>query len=153
MGEWVLARPERLYPIPPGVPEERAVFAEPLAVVLRGLNKLKPWPEEVLVLGMGTIGLLAVRLLRALGYAGRLLAVAKYPHQAERAKAFGADGVYGSAKEALWRGPGATATSSLRAIGAGTRRWWRPREAAGASGRPSPSPGKGEGAPPGSAGA
>lgn len=100
-GEWVLARPERLYPIPPGVPEERAVFAEPLAVVLRGLNKLKPWPEEVLVLGMGTIGLLAVRLLRALGYAGRLLAVAKYPHQAERAKAFGADGVYGSAKEAL----------------------------------------------------
>ncbi len=100
-GEWVLARPERLYPIPQGVPEERAVFAEPLAVVLRGLKKLRPWPEEVLVLGMGTIGLLAVRLLRALGYAGRLLAVAKYPHQAEKAKAFGADGVYASAKEAL----------------------------------------------------
>ena len=100
-GEWVLARPERLYPIPPGVPEERAVFAEPLAVVLRGLGKLRPWPGEVLVLGMGTLGLLAVRLLRTLGYTGRLLAVAKYPHQAERAKAFGADGVYASAKEAL----------------------------------------------------
>ena len=70
-------------------------------MVLRGLGKLRPWPGEVLVLGMGTLGLLAVRLLRALGYTGRLLAVAKYPHQAERAKAFGADGVYASAKEAL----------------------------------------------------
>jgi len=102
-GEWVLARPERLYPIPPGVPEERAAFAEPLAVVLRGLKRFRPWPEEVLVLGMGTLGLLAVRLLRALGYTGRLLAVAKYAHQAERAKAFGADEVFPSAEEALGR--------------------------------------------------
>lgn len=100
-GEWVLARPERLYPIPPGVPEERAVLAEPLAVVLRGLNKLRPWPEEVLVLGMGAIGLLAVRLLRALGYTGKLLAVAKYPYQAKMAQAFGADQVFPSAQEAL----------------------------------------------------
>lgn len=100
-GEWVLARPERLYPIPKGVPEERAVLAEPLAVVLRGLQRLRPWPEEVLVLGMGTLGLLALRLLRALGYGGRLYAVAKYPHQAERARAFGADGVFLGAKEAL----------------------------------------------------
>ncbi|WP_018112063.1 zinc-dependent alcohol dehydrogenase [Thermus igniterrae] len=100
-GEWVLARPERLYPIPEGVPEARAVLAEPLAVVLRGLNKLRPWPEEVLVLGMGTIGLLAVRLLRALGYGGKVFAVAKYPHQAQWARAFGADAVFPSAKEAL----------------------------------------------------
>lgn len=100
-GEWVLARPERLYPIPGGVPETRAVLAEPLAVVLRGLNKLKPWPEEVLILGMGTIGLLAVRLLRALGYTGKLFAVARYPHQAKMAQAFGADQVFPSAKEAL----------------------------------------------------
>jgi len=100
-GEWVLARPERLHPIPDGVPEERAVLSEPLAVVLRGLKKLRPWPGEVLVLGMGTLGLLAVRLLRALGYGGKVLAVAKYPHQAERARAFGADAVYRSAREAL----------------------------------------------------
>ncbi|WP_038057497.1 zinc-dependent alcohol dehydrogenase [Thermus amyloliquefaciens] len=100
-GEWILARPERLYPIPEGVPEGRAVLAEPLAVVLRGLGKLHPWPEEILVLGMGTLGLLAVRLLRALGFSGKVHAVAKYPDQAERALAFGADRVYGSAKEAL----------------------------------------------------
>jgi threonine dehydrogenase-like Zn-dependent dehydrogenase len=100
-GEWVLARKERLYPIPQGVPDERAVLAEPLAVVLRGLGKSRPWPEEVLILGMGTIGLMAVRLLRALGYSGKVHAVAKYPHQAERARAFGAERVYGSAREAL----------------------------------------------------
>ncbi|WP_337845936.1 alcohol dehydrogenase catalytic domain-containing protein, partial [Thermus sp.] len=100
-GEWVLAREERLHPIPEGVPEERAVFAEPLAVVLRGLLRFRPWPEEVLILGMGTIGLLALRLLRTLGYGGKVYAVAKYPHQAERALAFGADRVFGGAKEAL----------------------------------------------------
>ncbi len=100
-GEWVLAREERLYPIPDGVPDERGVLAEPLAVVLRGLRKLGPWPEEVLVLGMGTIGLMAAHLLRALGFSGRVHAVAKYRHQGERARAFGADRVYGSAREAL----------------------------------------------------
>lgn len=100
-GEWILARPERLYPIPAHVPEERAVLAEPLAVVVRGLKKLKPWPKEVLILGMGTLGLLALKALRALGFSGKVYAMAKYPHQAERALAFGADGVYGSAKEAL----------------------------------------------------
>ncbi|WP_135256585.1 zinc-dependent alcohol dehydrogenase [Thermus caldilimi] len=100
-GEWVLVRPERLYPIPEGVPEERAVLAEPLAVVVRGLKKLKPWPDEILVLGMGTLGLSALKALRALGFSGKAYAVAKYPRQAERALVFGADRVYGSAKEAL----------------------------------------------------
>ncbi|AFV76116.1 theronine dehydrogenase-like Zn-dependent dehydrogenase [Thermus oshimai JL-2] len=100
-GEWTLAREERLYPIPEGVPDERAVLAEPLAVVLRGLRRFQPWPEEVLILGMGTIGLLTLRLLRALGYGGRVYAVAKHPHQAEKARAFGANRVFGSAREAL----------------------------------------------------
>ncbi|WP_243028202.1 zinc-dependent alcohol dehydrogenase [Thermus albus] len=100
-GEWVLARPERLYPIPDGVPEKRAVLTEPLAVVVRGLKRLRPWPEEVLILGMGTLGLLALRALRALGFTGKVYAVAKHPHQGERAKAFGAEAVFPSAKEAL----------------------------------------------------
>ncbi len=100
-GEWVLARPERLYPIPEGVPDERAVLAEPLAVVLRGLKKLSPFPREVLVVGVGTLGLLAVRLLRVLGFSGKIFAVARYSYQAERAKALGADEVYLSATEAL----------------------------------------------------
>ena len=92
-GEYTLARPERLFPVPDGVPDARAVLAEPLAVVLRGLGKLRPWPREVLIVGMGTIGLLAVRALRLLGYGGRIYALAKYPRQAELARAFGAEGV------------------------------------------------------------
>ncbi|TFU15664.1 zinc-dependent alcohol dehydrogenase [Thermus tengchongensis] len=100
-GEWILARPERLYPIPVHVPEERAVLAEPLAVVVRGLKKLKPWPKEVLILGMGTLGLLALQALRALGFSGKVYAVAKYPHQAAKAKAFGADALFSNAREAL----------------------------------------------------
>ena len=92
-GAYTLARPERLFPVPDGVPDARAVLAEPLAVVLRGLGKLRPWPREVLIVGMGTIGLLAVRALGLLGYGGKIYALAKYPHQAELARAFGAEGV------------------------------------------------------------
>jgi threonine dehydrogenase-like Zn-dependent dehydrogenase len=109
-GEYTLARPERLFPVPDGVPDERAVLAEPLAVVLRGLKKLRPWPGEVLVVGMGTIGLLAVRGLRLLGYGGRILALAKYPHQAELARAFGADEVVrGPTRGRVYRAYGFTA--------------------------------------------
>ena len=101
--EWVYARPERLYEIPAGVPDARAVFAEPLAVVLRGLRRAfaKEFPSEVLVIGAGTIGLLTVRLLRELGFSGRLDVVARYPLQAELARFLGASGVYKSAEEAL----------------------------------------------------
>jgi threonine dehydrogenase-like Zn-dependent dehydrogenase len=100
-GEWVLARPERLYLIPAGVPDERAVLSEPVAVVLRGLKKLIPFPGEVVIVGLGTLGLLAVRLLRVLGFSGKIFVVAKYSYQVERAKAFGADEVFRSAQEAL----------------------------------------------------
>ncbi len=102
-GEYVWARPERLVEVPPAVPDARAVLAEPLAVVLRGIRRDFPrgFPEAVLVVGAGTIGLLAVRLLRELGFSGRLDVVARRPIQAELARALGASGVYRRAAEAL----------------------------------------------------
>jgi threonine dehydrogenase-like Zn-dependent dehydrogenase len=45
----------------------------------------------VLVLGCGTMGLLTMAALRALGHRGRILAAAKYPHQQELARKLGAD--------------------------------------------------------------
>ncbi len=105
--EYVLARPQRLVEIPAGVPDARAVLAEPLAVVLRGLRRAfaggagYAFPPAILVIGAGTIGLLTVRLLRALGFGGRLDVVARRRIQSELAGAFGASGVYPSAAEAL----------------------------------------------------
>ena len=102
-GEYVWARPERLVEVPSSVPDRRAVLAEPLAVVLRGIRRafFQGFPEAVLVIGAGTIGLLAVRLLRELGFSGRIDVVARRPVQAELARALGASGVYPSAGEAL----------------------------------------------------
>lgn len=105
-GEAVVARPERLHPIPEGVPDARAVLAEPVAVVLRGLRRAflherhGAIPSPLLVLGAGTLGLIAVRLLRTLGYAGELHVAARHPLQAELARALGADRVHPSATAA-----------------------------------------------------
>ncbi len=49
--------------------------------------------STVLVVGCGAIGLLVIAAMRALGCKARIIAVAKYPHQAEHARKFGADEV------------------------------------------------------------
>ncbi|MGH7550188.1 MAG: zinc-binding dehydrogenase, partial [Gemmatimonadota bacterium] len=46
-----------------------------------------------LVIGCGSIGLLTIAALRASGFEGRVVAVAKYPHQAGAARELGADDV------------------------------------------------------------
>jgi threonine dehydrogenase-like Zn-dependent dehydrogenase len=99
--EALLAHPERLHPVPDGVPDERAVLAEPLAVALRGLAlAFDGWPAKILIIGMGTIGLLAVRALRLQGYSGEIHAAARYASQAEAARAMGADHIHASTEEA-----------------------------------------------------
>ncbi len=102
-GEYLLARPERLVEVPAAVPDARAVLAEPLAVVLRGVRRAFPrgFPEAVLVIGAGTIGLLSVRLLRELGFSGRLDVVARHPRQAELARELGASAVFPSTEAAF----------------------------------------------------
>lgn len=105
-GSWIVARPKRLFPVPAEVPDERAVLTEPLAVVLRGLRRAferdrgYAFPATVLVIGAGTLGLLAVRLLRELGFTGELHVAARHPLQAELARALGASRVHPSATAA-----------------------------------------------------
>jgi len=106
-GGWIVARPERLHPVPDGVPDRRAVLAEPLAVALRGLRRAfgandgPRFPGSLLVIGAGAIGLLSLALLRALGFAGRLDVVARHPRQAELARRLGASNVYAATGDAL----------------------------------------------------
>jgi threonine dehydrogenase-like Zn-dependent dehydrogenase len=120
-GGWaqrMVAHRERIFPIAEGVPDERAVLTEPAAVVLHGLrqawgegrpqarSRANPhtqrmdWPAQILVIGAGTIGLLAVKMLRVLGFQGPLFAVARHPRQAELARLFGANQVFPSTQEA-----------------------------------------------------
>src|SRR5579862_1726641 len=83
-------------PIPAAVSDEQAVLADPFSVSLHGILKRPPAPGgTALVYGCGTLGLLAIAILRALHPATRVLAVARFPHQEALARRFGATLVLG----------------------------------------------------------
>jgi threonine dehydrogenase-like Zn-dependent dehydrogenase len=78
-------------PIPDGISDEQAVLADPFSVSLHGILKRPPGPgSTVLVYGCGTLGLIAIAILRALHPGVRVLAVARFPHQRALAERFGA---------------------------------------------------------------
>ena len=99
--ERIVVHPSRVYPLPQEVPAERGLLAEPLAVVLRGLRLAAPEKnEKVLILGAGTVGLLALAALRVSGYRGEIHVVARHKIQAQMAQEIGATAVHASAAEA-----------------------------------------------------
>jgi threonine dehydrogenase-like Zn-dependent dehydrogenase len=81
-------------PVPAGVTDEQAVLADPFSVSLHGILKRPPADgAAALVYGCGTLGLLAVAILRTLYPRTRVLAVARFPHQKRLAERFGATAV------------------------------------------------------------
>jgi len=79
-----------VHPLPDGLDFEVGALVEPLAVSVHGLRQVGlSFGERVLVLGAGTIGLMALVGARALG-ASDVFVTARYPHQAEAARALGA---------------------------------------------------------------
>jgi len=82
-------------------PTSGGLLAEPLAVVLRGLRLAAPEKDtKVLILGAGTVGLLALAALRILGHRGEIHVVARHKVQAQMAQELGAAAVHASATEA-----------------------------------------------------
>lgn len=65
-----LTLPEKnLHPVPPGLPDEVAVFTEPLAAALAVMEAASPAPgDQVLVIGDGVLGLLTSFSLALKGY-------------------------------------------------------------------------------------
>ena len=77
--------------LPDDVSYEDGSFIEPLGTVVRGLREAEIRPgDSVLVIGSGLIGLLHVKLARALG-AGRIVATDVHESRLEAASRFGAD--------------------------------------------------------------
>ncbi|HET7875949.1 MAG TPA: alcohol dehydrogenase catalytic domain-containing protein [Methylomirabilota bacterium] len=84
------------WPAPAGIPNEYLMLAEPLAVVVRAVRRAQPERgETAAVLGVGTLGLLAIQVLRVLGV--RVLAVARSQRRLPMAQMLGADAVATSA--------------------------------------------------------
>ncbi len=88
--DYVLTDERHLYPVPPAIDDETAQLAEPLAVGVHALGLAGfERDQRLLVLGAGTVGLLAVPAARQAG-AGQIAISARRPHQKTAALALGA---------------------------------------------------------------
>ena len=78
------------WPVPHGATDERFLLTEPLAVVVRAANRGAPRAgEAAAVVGVGTLGLLALQVLRARG--ARVLALGRTTKRFELAESLGAE--------------------------------------------------------------
>jgi L-iditol 2-dehydrogenase len=95
------ALPERAcWPAPAGLASDVLLFAEPLAVVVRAVRRAAPRPgETAAVVGAGTLGLLALQILRARGC--RVLVVGRSERRLGLARELGADAVVAGAEEGV----------------------------------------------------
>ena len=99
--EYITVPDYTVHPLPEGVDFEVGALVEPLAVSVHGLRQVGlSFGERVAVLGSGTIGLMALVAARAMG-ASDVFVTARYPHQAEAARALGASHVVDANENAL----------------------------------------------------
>ena len=88
--EYVHVPDYTVHRLPDGMDFEVGALVEPLAVSVHGLRQVGlSIGERVAILGSGTIGLTALVAARAMG-ASAVFMTARYPHQAEAARALGA---------------------------------------------------------------
>lgn len=96
-GSWseaFIAHQSQVYRVPDNVSDENALMVEPFSCGLHTVLIDMPSDDEtILILGAGTMGLVTLAALRALGNQARILVSARYPHQAEAARKLGASEV------------------------------------------------------------
>jgi threonine dehydrogenase-like Zn-dependent dehydrogenase len=94
-GGWstlMAAHESQLHPVPDTWSDEAAVIVEPTACAIHGAFRARVSSgDTVVVLGAGTLGLLAIAAIRRFTDAGRVVAVAKHPVQRALAHDLGAD--------------------------------------------------------------
>jgi threonine dehydrogenase-like Zn-dependent dehydrogenase len=90
-GGMLVAHRTQLHPVPDSMTDATAVLVEPLACAIHAVLRARPEPgASVLVVGAGTVGMLALLALRAFTSAGPALVVAKHGRQRELARRLGA---------------------------------------------------------------
>jgi alcohol dehydrogenase len=86
--EFVVLPLENLHPVPPDLPDEAAVFTEPLAAALQNLSLVHVRPgDRVAVIGDGKLGLLAAQVLATT--CAEVTVVGRHPEKLELAAGWG----------------------------------------------------------------
>jgi (R,R)-butanediol dehydrogenase / meso-butanediol dehydrogenase / diacetyl reductase len=112
--EYVVAHQDQIFPIPRGVSPASATLTEPLAVALQAVLDNRPAVgEKALVIGGGVIGLMIVKVLRALVPDCAITVVEPSPFAGQCAKSAGADVIPEGALNAALRSTGAKAYRSM----------------------------------------
>jgi threonine dehydrogenase-like Zn-dependent dehydrogenase len=92
--EFFLAHESQLFRVPTGLSDENTLMIEPFACGLHAvLQNMPANSDTVAILGAGTIGLVTLAALRALGSRARVLVIARYPFQVDAARRLGASEV------------------------------------------------------------
>ncbi len=92
--EQVIAHASMLHPLPDAVPDVAASLHEPVSIACHGILRAPPTDgDPVLVVGAGIIGLAALAAMKGLYPASPVTVVARHDHQADAARACGADHV------------------------------------------------------------
>lgn len=90
LAEAIVVPAANVYPVPDDLDPRVAALVEPMAVVVHALHRIAFQPgQRVLVLGAGSVGLLAAAAARRRG-AREVWVSARHPHQAALARAVGA---------------------------------------------------------------
>ena len=92
-GDEMVAHRRQVFAVPEGIADRVAVLAEPLSIGVHGVlqSGARDSGGPILVIGSGAIAFGTIWALRTLGYAGRLVAQVKRPHEVRLAGSLGAD--------------------------------------------------------------
>jgi 2-desacetyl-2-hydroxyethyl bacteriochlorophyllide A dehydrogenase len=92
-GEYALVNAKSIFKLPPNMSFEKGALIEPLAVAVHSVRKTSlSYPQEVLIIGGGTIGLCGILASKAFGVNPSILI--KYIQQEKVAKIFGAKNIF-----------------------------------------------------------
>ena len=83
-----VAHPSQLVPVPDSLTDEEAVLIEPTACAVHAARTISA--SDVAIIGAGTLGLLTVAALQALGQCDSIIVAAKHPAQRDLARSLGA---------------------------------------------------------------
>lgn len=90
--EEMLLHESQVFHVPDELSDEQAVLIEPTSVALHAVLRHLPQADEnVLIMGAGTIGLLALQVVRALAPQARVSMLARHAFQVEQATRLGAE--------------------------------------------------------------